>query len=171
MEVRTFTQKQNLFSTENRRDLLDSFLANSNQLGNDSLKVDQELFIEAASKENVQFEFIRLNSIDLHKKSFEISNAKNAIIEAEYAIADSGKLIIDTQDSDQLLTIFLAETLHIIVPSSKILLSMDDLELIKGKKAIDVGRGIASLTSSGSNKGLSFSSKLIKTLVYVIEDL
>ncbi|RKE02429.1 LUD domain-containing protein [Marinifilum flexuosum] len=171
MEVRTFTQKQNLFSTENRRDLLDSFLANSNQLGNDSLKVDQELFIEAASKENVQFEFIRLNSIDLHKKSFEISNAKNAIIEAEYAIADSGKLIIDTQDSDQLLTIFLAETLHIIVPSSKILLSMDDLELIKGQKAIDVGRGIASLTSSGSNKGLSFSSKLIKTLVYVIEDL
>lgn len=171
MEVRTFTQKQNLFSTENRRDLLDSFLANSNQLGNDSLKVDQELFIEAASKENVQFEFIRLNSIDLHKKSFEISNAKNAIIEAEYAIADSGKLIIDTQDSDQLLTIFLAETLHIIVPSSKILHSMDDLELIKGKKAIDVGRGIASSTSSGSNKGLSFSSKAIKTLVYVIEDL
>ncbi|PXY01101.1 hypothetical protein DF185_10645 [Marinifilum breve] len=171
MEVRTFTQKQNLFSTENRRDLLDSFLANSNQLGNDSLKVDQELFIEAASKENVQFEFIRLSSIDLHKKSFEISNAKNAIIEAEYAIADSGRLIIDTQDSDQLLTIFLAETLHIIVPSSKILHSMDDLELIKGKKAIDVGRGIASLTSSGSNKGLSFSSKVIKTLVYVIEDL
>lgn len=171
MEVRTFTQKQNLFSTENRRDLLDSFLANSNQLGNDSLKVDQELFIEAASKENVQFEFIRLNSIDLHKKSFEISNAKNAIIEAEYAIADSGKLVIDTQDSDQLLTIFLAETLHVIVPSSKILHSMDDLELIKGKKAIDVGRGIASSTSSGSNKGLSFSSKVIKTLVYVIEDL
>lgn len=171
MEVRTFTQKQNLFSTENRRDLLDSFLANSTQLGNDSLKVDQELFIEAASKENVQFEFIRLSSIDLHKKSFEISNAKNAIIEAEYAIADSGRLIIDTHDSDQLLTIFLAETLHIIVPSSKILHSMDDLELIKGKKAIDVGRGIASLTSSGSNKGLSFSSKVIKTLVYVIEDL
>ncbi|WP_321515683.1 LUD domain-containing protein [Marinifilum fragile] len=171
MEVRTFTQQQNLFSTENRRDLLDSFLANSNQLGNDSLKVDQELFIEAASKENVQFEFIRLNSIDLHKKSCEISNAKNAIIEAEYAIADSGKLIIDTQDSDQFLTISLAETLHIIVPSSKILHSMDDLELIKGKKAIDVGRGIASVTSSGSNKGLSFSSKTIKTLVYVIEDL
>lgn len=171
MEVKTFTQQQNLFSTENRRDLLDSFLANSNQLGNDSLKVDQELFIEAASKENVQFEFIRLNSIDLHKKSFEISNAKNAIIEAEYAIADSGKLIIDTQDSDQLLTLFLAETLHIIVPSSKILHAMDDLELIKGKKAIDVGRGIASLTSSGSNKGLSFSSKITKTLVYVIEDL
>jgi L-lactate utilization protein LutC len=171
MEVRTFTQKQDLFSAENRRDLLDSFLANSNHIGNDSLKVDQELFIEAASKENVQFEFIRLNSIDLHKKSFEISNAKNAIIEAEYAIADSGKLIVDTQDSDQLLTIFLAETLHVIVPSSKILHSMDDLELIKGKKAIDVGRGIASSTSSGSNKGLSFSSKVIKTLVYVIEDL
>lgn len=142
MEVRTFTQQQNLFSTENRRDLLDSFLANSNQLGNDSLKVDQELFIEAASKENVQFEFIRLNSIDLHKKSCEISNAKNAIIEAEYAIADSGKLIIDTQDSDQFLTIFLAETLHIIVPSSKILHSMDDLELIKGKKAIDVAEAL-----------------------------
>ncbi|NOU59029.1 LUD domain-containing protein [Marinifilum caeruleilacunae] len=171
MEVRTITQKQDLFSAQNRRDLLDSFLANSNHIGNDSLKVDQELFIEAASKENVQFEFIRLKSLDLHKKSFEISNARNAIIEAEYALADSGKLIIDTQDSDQLLTIFLSETLHIIVPASRILHSMDDLELIKGKSAIDVGRGIASLTSSGTNKGLSFSPKAIKTLVYVIEDL
>ena len=171
MEVRTFTQKQDLFSVENRRDLLDSFLANSNQLGNDSLKVDQELFIEAASKENVQFEFIRLKSFDLHKKSFEISNARNAIVEAEFALADSGKLVLDTQDSDQLLTIFLAETLHIIVPASKILHSMDDLELIKGTQAIDVGRGITSLTSSGTNKGLSFSPKVTKTLVYVIEDL
>ena len=171
MEVRTFTQKQDLFSVENRRDLLDSFLANSNQLGNDSLKVDQELFIEAASKENVQFEFIRLKSFDLHKKSFEVSNARNAIVEAEFALADSGKLVLDTHDSDQLLTIFLAETLHIIVPASKILHSMDDLELIKGTQAIDVGRGITSLTSSGTNKGLSFSPKVTKTLVYVIEDL
>lgn len=171
MEVRTFTQKQDLFSVENRRDLLDSFIANSNQLGNDSLKVDQELFIEAASKENVQFEFIRLKSIDLHKKSFEISNARNAIVEAEFALADTGKLVLDTQDSDQLLTIFLAETLHIIVPASKILHSMDDLELIKGTQAIEVGRGITSLTSSGTNKGLSFSPKVVKTMVYVIEDL
>ncbi|MCT4602338.1 MAG: LUD domain-containing protein [Marinifilum sp.] len=171
MEVRTFTQKQDLFSAENRRDLLDSFLANSNQLGNDSLKVDQELFIEAASKENVQFEFIRLKSIDLHKKSFEISNARNAIVEAEYAIADTGKLILDTQDSDQLLTIFLSETLHIIVPSSKILHSMDDLELIKGQQANDIGRGIASLTGAGINEGLNLSSKENKTFIYVIEDL
>jgi L-lactate utilization protein LutC len=171
MEVRTFTQKQDLFSVENRRDLLDSFLTNSNHIGNDSLKVDHELFIEAASKENVQFEFIRLKSIDLHRKSFEISNARNAIIEAEYAIADSGKLLIDTQDADQLLTVFLAETLHILVPASKILHSQDDLELIKGKKANDVARGVISLTSSTTNSGLSFSPKAKNTMVYVIEDL
>ncbi|WP_421919987.1 LUD domain-containing protein [Marinifilum sp.] len=171
MEVRTFTQSQDSILMDNRKDLLDSFLANSIHLGNDSLKVDQELFIEAASKENVQFDFIRLRSIDLHKQSFEISNARNAIIEAEYAIADTGKLILDTQDADQLLTIFLAETLHILVPASKILHSANDLELIKGKEAKDVGRGIASLTSSGNNKGLNLSSETRKTMVYVIEDL
>ncbi|MPQ47847.1 hypothetical protein GCQ56_12620 [Marinifilum sp. N1E240] len=171
MEVRTYTQNQNLFSTENRRDLLDSFLSNSNQIGNDSLKADLNLFKEAANKKNVQFEFVRLNSFNLNKKSFDISNARNALLEAEYAIADSGKLVIDTRDSDELLTVFLAETLHIIVPASKILHSMDDLEMIKGKSAIDIGRGVLSLSATGINDELSFSPKAVKTMVYVIEDL
>jgi len=171
MEVRTYTQNQNLFSTENRRDLLDSFLSNSNQIGNDSLKADLNLFKEAANKKNVQFEFVRLNSFNLNKKSFDISNARNALLEAEYAIADSGKLVIDTHDSDELLTVFLAETLHVIVPASKILHSMDDLEMIKGKSAIDIGRGVLSLSATGTSNELNFSPKAIKTMVYVIEDL
>ena len=171
MEVKTSTQNKNLFATKENSDLLDSFLANSNQLGNDSLQVKQDLFMEAANKENVQFEFIRVKSFDLHKTSFNISNARNAIMEAEYAIADSGKMLIDTKDSDQLLALFLAETLHIIVPASRIIHSMDDLELIKGKQAKDVCRGVVSITTSSGNKGFQYSPKVTKTLVYVIEDL
>ena len=171
MEVRTNTQPNDVFSVGKRNDLLDSFLSNSNGLGNDSLKVDRNLFIEAASKKNVQFEFIRLKSFQLNKNSFDISNAQNAILEADYGLADSGKVVVDIQDSDVLLTIFLAETLHIILPASKILHSMDDLELIKGKPAIDMGRGITSLLASGSNRGLSFSPKALRTMIYVIEDL
>lgn len=171
MEVKACTQNQNLFSVEKRRDLLDSFLANSNRIGNDSLKVDQELFIEAACKENIQFEFVRLNSLDINKKSFNISNARNAILEAEYAIAESGILVLDIHDSDQLLTVFLAETLHIIVPASKVLQTMDDLELITNKTAVNIGRGIAGLNASATNKGLSLSLKALKTMVYLIEDL
>jgi L-lactate utilization protein LutC len=171
MEVRTFTQSTQLFTPEARKDLLDSFLSNSNNSGNDSLKVDRNLFIEAASKKNIQFEFIRLNSFQLSKVSFDISNAKNALLEAEYALADTGKLVINTEDSDLLLSIFLAETLHVIVPASKILYSMDDLELIKGKRAAELGRGLTSLNISGSKKGLSISPNAKKTMVYVIEDL
>nr|WP_320120152.1 LUD domain-containing protein [uncultured Marinifilum sp.] len=171
MEVKICTENQNLLLAEKKRDLLDSFLANSNRLGNDSLKVDQKLFIEAASKENVQFEFVHLNSFNIDKNPINISNARNALLEAEYAIADSGKIILKLVESDELLTVFLSETLHIVVPASKILHSMDDLELIKGKTAVDIGRGIASLNISESNKGLSFSPKAIKTMVYVLEDL
>lgn len=171
MEVRTFTQNQKLKLKSDRRDLLESFLSNSNNLGNDSLKVDNKLFAEAASKKNVQFEFIRTKSFHLNKRSFDISNAQNALLEADYAIADTGLLVVDTTDSDVLLSVFLAETLHIVIPASRILHSMDDFELITDKRAINMGRGVASVSISSAKKGLSFSPKTLRTMVYVLEDL
>ncbi|RUT79544.1 LUD domain-containing protein [Ancylomarina longa] len=171
MEVKTYTQDRKLFSIGKMSGLLDSFLKNSNSLGNDSLKVDLNLFLEAASKQNVQFEFIRLNSFELDKKSHDISNAQNALIEAEYAIANSGLVVLDTSDADILLSVFLAETLHIIVPASKVLPSNEDLELVKGKVAVELGRGIASIHVRETNSQMDFSSKILRTMIYVIEDL
>jgi len=171
MEVRTYTQNKKSHLESSKKDLLESFLSNSNGFGNDSLKVDQKLFIEAANKKNVQFEFIRMKSFELDKISFDISNAQNALLEADYGIADTGILILDTQDSDVLLTVFLAETLHVVLPASKILHSMDDFELIKGKPAINMGRGIASISVTSFNKEHRFSTKVLHTMVYVLEDL
>lgn len=167
MEVRMDTQKRNLVLAEDRRDLLDSFLVNANNLGNESLKVDCKLFTEAANKKNIQFEFIRMKTCKLNRISHDISNAQNALLEADYAIADSGLLLIDTEDRDVLLTVFLAKTLHLVIPASKILHSMDDFELISGKSANDIGRGIASL-SFDTNQNYS---KEIRTMVYVLEDV
>jgi L-lactate utilization protein LutC len=170
MEVTTYTQEKNLLLTQKKSNLLDSFLSNSNNLGNETLKVETNLFIEAANKKNIQFEFIRMKSCNLDRTSFDISNAKNALIEADFALADSGTLIVDTQDPDVLLTVFLAEVLHVVVPASKILHSMDDFELIKGQRAVQMGGGIASISVSSSDKGRRFSSKVLRTMVYVLED-
>ena len=169
MEVRTDTQAQK--SICGNQNLLDLFLLNSKNLGHDSLKVDSNLFSEAAKQENVQFEFIRLKSFDLNKISFDISNSKNAILEADFGIADSGKLVINTQDSDVLVTMLLAESLHIILPSSKILSSMSQHNQMSNKPAIDMFRGISSNTADSYSNELSFSSKNLQTSVYVIEDL
>lgn len=169
MEVRTYTQEKNLLYTEMKSNLLDSFLSNSNHIGNESLKVDTDLFVEAANQKNIQFEFIRMKSFNLDRLSFDISNAQNALLEADYALADSGMLILDTQDPDVLLTVLLAETLHVAVPASKVLFSMDDFELIKGKPAIEMGRGVASVSVSETN--LRFSTKALRTMVYVLEDI
>jgi hypothetical protein len=171
MEVRTDTKVQKTICGDQNENLLDLFLLNSKILGHDSLKVDRNLFTEAAKRENVQFEFIRLKSIDLNKISFDISNGKNAILEADFGIADSGKLVIDTQDSDVLVTMLLAESLHIILPSSKILHSMAEHELLNGKPAIEMFRGITSNSAISFNNELSFTSKDFHTQVYVIEDL
>ena len=167
MEVRIDTQEKNLLLLENRSELLDSFLSSSNNLGNESLKVDHKLFTEAANKKNIQFEFIRMKSCKLDRLSYDISNAQNALLEADYAIADSGLLVVDTQDPDVLLTVYLAETLHVAVPASKILHSMDDFELITGQSANILGRGIASLLGTNNRN----YSKMMRTMVYVIEDL
>ncbi|WP_180335774.1 LUD domain-containing protein [Labilibaculum filiforme] len=171
MEVKTDTQRANVIFKRDNKDLLESFLSSSNDLGHESLTVDYKLFIEAANRKNVQFEFIRLKSFRLNKSSFDISNAKNAIIEADYALADSGTLIIDTRDQDVLLTVYLAEVLHVVVPASKILYSMDDFEFIKGKRALNLGGGIASVSISTSDKENRCDSKVMRTIVYVIEDL
>ena len=171
MEVRTDTQIKKINFRSDKKNLLESFLSNSNDLGHEPLKVDYKLFLEAANKKNVQFEFIRLKSFNLDKTSFDISNAQNALLEADYALADSGMLIIDTQDQDVLLTVFLAEVLHVVIPASKILHSMDDFELIKGKRAIELGCGIAGVSVSSSDKGHRFSSKVLRTMVYVLEDI
>ncbi len=166
MEVRIDTQEKKLLLLENRSELLDSFLSSSNNLGNESLKVDHQLFTEAANKRNIQFEFIRMKTCKLDRISLDISNAKNALLEADYALADSGLLVVDTLDPDVLLTVFLAETLHVVVPASKILHSMDDFELITGKPASIIGRGIASLSGS-KNRNYTMT----RTMVYVLDDI
>lgn len=171
MEARTDAHINKTICGNQNDDLLDLFLLNSKSLGHDSLKVDSNIFVEAAKQDNVQFEFIRLKSFDLNKTSFDISNSKNAILEADFGIADSGKLIINTQDSDVLVTILLAESLHIILPSSKILSSMSQHNQMSGKPAVDMFRGISSNTADSYNNELSFSHESLKTSIYVIEDL
>ncbi|MGZ2370296.1 hypothetical protein ACXR6G_10950 [Ancylomarina sp. YFZ004] len=171
MEARIDTHINKTICGNLNDNLLDLFLLNSKNLGHDSLKVDSKLFTEAAKQDNVQFEFIRLKSFDLNKASFDISNSKNAILEADFGIADSGKLVINTQDSDILVTMLLAESLHIILPSSKILSSMSQHNQMSGKPAIDMFRGISSNTADSYNNELSFSHENLKTSIYVIEDL
>lgn len=171
MEVRVNAQAPKTICADQNDNLLDLFILNSKNLGHDSLKVDSNLFTEAANQDNVQFEFVRLKSFDLDKKSFDISNSKNAILEADFGIADSGKLVIDTQDSDVLVNMLLAESLHIILPSSKILHSMAEHDLMNGKPATDMFRGITSNTAISYNNELSFTSTNHQTVVYVIEDL
>ncbi|WP_372751494.1 LUD domain-containing protein [Labilibaculum sp.] len=171
MELTTYTKERNLVVTENKSELLDSFLTNSHRLGNETLKVEKDLFVEAANNENIQFELIRMKNCQLNRVSKNISNAKNALIEADFAIADSGFLVVDTQDKDVLLSIYMAEILHLVVPASKILHSMDDFELIKEKSAVVLGRGIASDSVSSLSKELYFAKNIVKTMVYVLEDL
>jgi L-lactate utilization protein LutC len=171
MEVTTYTKEKNLLLTKNKSKLLDSFLSNSNNLDNEALKVETNLFIEAANQKNIQFEFIRMKSCKLDRTSFDISNAKNALIEADFALADTGTLIVDTEDPNVLLTVFMAEVLHVVVPASKILYSMHDLELIKGKRAVKMGRGIASVSLSSPAPEHRFSRNIVRTMVYVLEDM
>ncbi|MBI9035230.1 MAG: hypothetical protein JEZ03_12235 [Bacteroidales bacterium] len=171
MEVRTDTQVKKTICGNQDENLLDLFLLNSKNLGHDSLKVDSNLFAEAAKQANVQFEFIRLKSFDLNKTAFDISSSKNAILEADFGIADSGKLVINTEDSDVLVTLLLAESLHIILPSSKILSSISQHNQMSDKPAVDMFRGISSNTAGSYNNELCFSPTNHQTVVYVIEDL
>jgi len=171
MEVRTDTQLQNTLGSDQSKKLLDLFFLNSKTLGHDSLKVESHLFVEAASKNNVQFEFIRLKSFDLNKSTVDMSHSSSVLLEADFGLADSGKLIIDTQDPDIIVKMLLVDFLYIILPSSKIISSMTEYELLNGKPTVDLLQGISSYTAISSNNELALSSKDLQIQVYVIEDL
>lgn len=171
MEVIANTQVEKPICGSQNVNLVDLFLLNSKNLGHDSLRVDKNLFVEAASQKNVQFEFIRLKSFDLNKTSIDTNCSGSAILEADFGIADSGKLIINTQDSDVLVKMLLAKSLYIILPSSKILSSMSQHNKISNKPAVDMFRGLSSNTAISYSNELSFSPNNLHTQVYVIEDL
>ena len=80
MEVRTDTRLQNPLGSDQNKKLLDLFFLNSKTLGHDSLKVDSHLFVEAASKNNVQFEFIRIKSFNLNKSCTNMSCSSSVLL-------------------------------------------------------------------------------------------
>lgn len=172
MDVKEKTRIKVTPKVREKKKLIEQFMSNSQQVENETLKVSRDLFVEAAQMENVKFEFIKLHSFQLRKGGLQISNAKNAILEAEYGVAETGYLVFGTQDTDVYLTIALAQTLHVVLPASKILSSCMDIELVKDDAYTNLAGSIQCI--SGASRRAEqhhLAPKDRRTVVYVIEDL
>ncbi|MCT4614853.1 MAG: LUD domain-containing protein [Marinifilaceae bacterium] len=167
--INTNTESTQTIQKSTKKALCNKFINNSDKLGNEAIVVEKNMFIEAAEKENVEFEMVRLSSFEIKTVSLDVSNASNAIIEADYACSKTGKLVVDSSDPDVYLTIFLAQNLHIVIPKSKIVNSLE--KGINGVELMDLGRGILCRESDNSVEEVPYNCRINNTTIYIIEDL
>ncbi|MFA8433323.1 MAG: LUD domain-containing protein [Marinifilaceae bacterium] len=172
MEIKIKSKVKASSSTISRDKLVAQFIQKSELVETETLKVDLKLFQEAANQDNVNFEFMKLDSFRLKKECLQINNAKNALVEAEYGIAENGCVVFDSHDQELFLTICLAETLQVVLPASKILQTVQDLELIKNADYNELQETNKFVNASSRKADIDrFGPKNKRTLVYVIEDL
>ncbi len=106
--------------------LLDQFLEKSTLVGNENRIMKMADFQKDFKKEN--FEYIHMPSFNtfLDIRAGEAGIGR-ALIEADFAIGETGSVVIDSCNENLRLASCLAEKLDVIFPLSKLVASMHDI--------------------------------------------
>jgi len=127
--------------------LLDQFLEKSTLVGNENLIMKMEDFQKDFKKEN--FEYIHMPSLDM---SLDIrageDGIKRALIEADFAIGETGSVVIDSCNENLRLASCLAEKLDVIFPLSKLVASMHDVAEFLEERTSGSGGYVAFITGA-----------------------
>lgn len=127
--------------------LLDQFLEKSALVGNENLIMKMEDFQKDFKKEN--FEYIHLPSFNT---SLDIcageDGIKRALIEADFAIGETGSVVIDSGNENLRLASCLAEKLDVVFPLSKLVASMHDVAEFLEERTSGAGGYVAFITGA-----------------------
>jgi L-lactate dehydrogenase complex protein LldG len=127
--------------------LLDQFLEKSTLVGNENRIMKMADFQKEFKKED--FEYIHMPSFN---KSLDIrageAGIKRALIEADFAIGETGSVVIDSCNENLRLASCLAEKLHVIFPLSKLVDSMHDVTDFLEERTSGSGGYVAFITGA-----------------------
>lgn len=127
--------------------LLDQFFEKSTLVGNKNLIMKMEDFQKDFKKEN--FEYIHMPSFNMFLDIRAGKDGiKRALIEADFAIGETGSVVIDSCNENLRLASCLAEKLDVIFPLSKLVASMHDVAGFLEERTSGSGGYVAFITGA-----------------------
>ncbi|MBN2598622.1 lactate utilization protein [Labilibaculum sp.] len=154
---------------------LEFFLDKSALVGNDNQILSSEEFKNLLQKES--FEYIDVPSFN-QLKDMQAGEAgiKNALVEVDYAIAETGTVVIDSCNENKRLATCLAEKLFVVMPLSKLVASLNDVADFIEERTSDMGGYVAFIT--GASRTADIERVLTvgvhgpkEMTVYIVNDL
>lgn len=127
--------------------LLDQFLEKSTLVGNKNRIMKVADFKKEYKKED--FEYSNIPSLNLFLDTQAGADGiQNALVEAEFAIAETGSVVIDSSNENLRLATCLSEKLDVILFLSKIVESMHDVSEFLEERTSGVGGYVAFITGA-----------------------
>ena len=126
---------------------LEQFLDKSALVGNENLILSKEAFAKVLKQES--FEYIDVPSFKLLKdiRAGE-EGITSAIVEVDYAIAETGTVVVDSCNENKRLATCLAEKLLAVLPLSKLVATLNDVADFIEDRTTDMGGYVAFTTGA-----------------------
>jgi len=127
--------------------LLDQFLEKSALVGNENRIMNVAFFKNEFTIKD--FEYTHFPSLDLFfDTQTKEDGLRNALVEAEFAIAETGSVVIDSYNENLRLATCLAEKLVVVVPLSKLVAGMHDVAEFLEERTSNEGAYVAFITGA-----------------------
>jgi L-lactate dehydrogenase complex protein LldG len=126
---------------------LEQFLDKSAAVGNENILLSKDEFAHLLKQES--FEYVDAPTFKMVKdiRAGE-EGILNALIEVDYAIAETGTVVVDSCNENKRLASCLAEKLLAVVPLSKLVSTLNDVADFIEERTTDMGGYVAFITGA-----------------------
>jgi L-lactate dehydrogenase complex protein LldG len=114
---------------EGLMDRIQQFISHSELVGNTNLVIPGTEIEKVFDEEVTQTRYVKAERFGLESSQPKIDEKgiDEAVVEADYAVAETGTVVIDSEDENLRLATCLAEKLTVLVEASRIKAKMEDI--------------------------------------------
>ena len=127
--------------------LLDQFLEKSTLVGNENHIMKVADFKKEFKKKDFEYTNVPSFNLSIDTQAGE-DGIRNALVEAEFAIVETGSVVIDSSNENLRLATCLAEKLIVVFPLSKLVASMHDVAEFLQERTSGVNGYVAFITGA-----------------------
>jgi len=138
---------------------IDKFLGMSKYVGNRNVVLTMSEFEKFLEKNVSGFDFVYLKRLDRFNKICEVQKdgIKSAIVEADFAIAETGTVVIESRDENIRRATSLCDTLSVVVDVSKIVSKLEDIANFLRDMTLDQENYVSFITGASRTADIEMS--------------